>query len=381
VRAGAMQALGNFEQTGKTVKLLNRGLVDLSPNVRNAALASLVKVLPPDKSIKRLETFAKDDEVPIRLGAALAAATLDDPRAAKVLRRLAGDSNLLIATRAIEGLGSHMTPETREFLHQALGNRDNGIRLAAVLALRQVPDPSDAEVLIRAFDASEGDVSAEVDFNVLENLGLIGGDGARQFVSRATSDERPYVRRVARRVLAENFGVEVEAEPQSAMNTTDPEEVPFPGREFPDWKFNPFVEVSTSKGDLVFELFPAEAPVHVYNFLKLAKRGDYDGVEFHRVVPDFVAQGGDYRGDGNGARPWRGESLPHEFGMRKYTTGSLGMPRNQDVDSGGSQFFVTHRPTPHLDGRYTLFGELRAGGEVLDRIEGCDRILGVRILR
>jgi len=57
------------------------------------------------------------------------------------------------------------------------------------------------------------------------------------------------------------------------------------------------------------------------------------------------------------------------------------MPRNQDVDSGGGQFFVTHRPTPHLDGRYTIFGELRGGGEVLDRIEVGDRILGVRILR
>ena len=61
--------------------------------------------------------------------------------------------------------------------------------------------------------------------------------------------------------------------------------------------------------------------------------------------------------------------------------GSLGMPRNEDVDSGGSQFFVTHRPTPHLDGRYTVFGELRAGGAVLDSIEVGDRILSVRLLR
>jgi len=174
VRAGAMQALGNFEQTEKTQKLLNRGLVDLSPTVRSAALASLVKILPADESIERLKTFARHDEVPIRLGAALAAATLEDPRAAEVLRNLAVDPNLLVATRAIEGLGNHMSPETRAFLHRVLGNRDNGIRLAAVLALRQAPDSSDAEVLIGAFETSEGDVSAEVDFNVLENLGQIG---------------------------------------------------------------------------------------------------------------------------------------------------------------------------------------------------------------
>ena len=143
----------------------------------------------------------------------------------------------------------------------------------------------------------------------------------------------------------------------------------------------PIVEISTNRGVIVFELFPADAPLHVYNFLPLGRDNHYDNLGFHRVVPDFVVQGGDYRGDGNGARPWRGSSLPHEFGPRKYTTGSLGMPRNEDVDSGGSQFFITHRPTPHLDGRYTIFGELRAGGAVLDRIEMGDRILGVRILR
>ena len=131
----------------------------------------------------------------------------------------------------------------------------------------------------------------------------------------------------------------------------------------------------------MFELFPAEAPIHVYNFLELARRGEYDGLVFHRVVPDFVIQGGDYRGDGNGARPWRGESLRHEIGPRKYARGSLGMPRYEDIDSGGSQIFVTHRPTPHLDGRYTIFGELRAGGDALDLIEVGDRILGLRILQ
>ena len=141
------------------------------------------------------------------------------------------------------------------------------------------------------------------------------------------------------------------------------------------------VEVSTSRGALVFELFPAEAPVHVPNFLELARRGEYDGRIFHRVVPDFVIQGGDYRGDGNGSRPWQGSALRHELGPRDFVRGSLGMPRNDDVDSGGCQFFVTHRPTPHLDGRYTVFGELRAGGAALDAIEVGDRILGVRVLR
>ena len=95
-------------------------------------------------------------------------------------------------------------------------------------------------------------------------------------------------------------------------------------------------------------------------------------------MPDFVIQGGCYRGDGNGSVTWRDGALRHEIGPRKYVRGSLGMPRNEDMESGGSQIFITHRPTPHLDGRYTIFGELRSGFDVLDSIEVGDRILHVQ---
>jgi cyclophilin family peptidyl-prolyl cis-trans isomerase len=131
---------------------------------------------------------------------------------------------------------------------------------------------------------------------------------------------------------------------------------------------------------MVFELFPNETPAHVFNFLALVEKHHYDGLTFHRVVPDFVIQGGDLRGDGNGGVTWRGEPLRAEFTPRAYVRGSLGMPRNEDPDSGGSQFFVTHRETPHLDGRYTLFGELRTGFEVLDAVEVGDRIESITLL-
>ena len=118
--------------------------------------------------------------------------------------------------------------------------------------------------------------------------------------------------------------------------------------------------------------------MHVYSFLELARRGTFEGLRFHRVVPDFVVQGGDPRGDGNGGQSWRGEPLRHELSELGFIEGSLGMPRNDDLESGGGQLFVTHRPTPHLDGRYTIFGELRSGSSVLDSIERGDRILMVR---
>ncbi len=110
-------------------------------------------------------------------------------------------------------------------------------------------------------------------------------------------------------------------------------------------------------------------------------RGAYDATSWHRVVPDFVVQGGDPRGDGNGGGTWRGpdDALRLEVTRRRYGTGSLGMPRNEDRDSGGRQVFVTHRPTPHLDGRYTIFGELQAGFEVLAALQEGDTIVTARV--
>ena len=114
-----------------------------------------------------------------------------------------------------------------------------------------------------------------------------------------------------------------------------------------------------------------EAPRHVSSFLDLARKGFYDGLIFHRVVPSFVIQGGDPRADGWGDA---GYYLIDEIGRRLYKRGSVGMPKAGD-DSGGCQIFVTHLPTPHLDSRYTIFGEVIEGLEVVDRIEVGDRIL------
>jgi len=253
-------------------------------------------------------------------------------------------------------------------LQTLLADSDNGIRLSAVTALVEHPDAGDLEPLERCYDTSTGDISTEIRFNVLRAAGKIGGEPAKAFIVKGLLDTQPFVRRVAREELAK-LGVTGSLDDFAL--------------DLPHYDTNPLVDVVTSKGVMRFELFPDETPVHVASFLALAARDHYDGTPFHRVVPDFVIQGGDYRGDGNGGGTWKGksESLRHEITPRKYVRGSLGMPRNEDVDSGGSQIFVTHRPTPHLDGRYTIFGELRAGFDVLDAIEVGDTITDVKRVR
>jgi len=134
------------------------------------------------------------------------------------------------------------------------------------------------------------------------------------------------------------------------------------------------VEVETEAGTLRLSLDCPRAPQTCLNFLQLAGQGLFDGVPFHRVVPDFVVQGGDPRGDGTGGP---GYAIRDEINRRRYVRGTLGMALS-GADTGGSQFFLTHSPQPHLDGAYTAFGHLVTGHDVLDRITRGTRILAVR---
>lgn len=134
------------------------------------------------------------------------------------------------------------------------------------------------------------------------------------------------------------------------------------------------VLLETSKGDVVLDLACAEAALTCANFLSLAAQGFYDGLLFHRVVPDFVVQGGDPRGDGSGGPAWE---VRDEINLLRFDRGVLGMALS-GPDTGGSQFFVTLAPQTHLDGGYTSFGRVAGGLEVLDALEQWDRILRVR---
>ena len=135
------------------------------------------------------------------------------------------------------------------------------------------------------------------------------------------------------------------------------------------------LRIQTERGTMEFALFASDAPLTVYNLMSLADDGYFDGQLFHRVVPNFVVQAGDPRGDGNGGP---GYAIRDELNRHRYLRGTLGMALS-GPDTGGSQFFVTHSPQPHLDGGYTVFGQLADGGDVLDRIVQGDRIVRVTL--
>jgi cyclophilin family peptidyl-prolyl cis-trans isomerase len=140
-------------------------------------------------------------------------------------------------------------------------------------------------------------------------------------------------------------------------------------------RFSPHAYIDTDRGTIEIELAILDAPLTVTNFIALARKGFYDGVAVHRLVPDFVMQHGDPRGDGEGGP---GYAIRDEINQRPYLRGTVGMALDWK-DTGGSQYFITHSPQPHLDGRYTVFGHVVAGMDVVDRIEQWDVVRKIRI--
>jgi peptidylprolyl isomerase len=133
--------------------------------------------------------------------------------------------------------------------------------------------------------------------------------------------------------------------------------------------------LETEKGTLVFRLYPEVAPRTVARISELADQGFFDGITFHRVVADFVVQAGDPTGTGEGGS---GKTIPAEFSHLHYIRGSVGMARDDDINSNDSQFFICITDQPHLDGKYTLFGQVFQGEDILDRIRQGDKILRMR---
>ena len=126
--------------------------------------------------------------------------------------------------------------------------------------------------------------------------------------------------------------------------------------------------IETEKGDIVVELFAKDAPKTVNNFVFLAREGFYNGTTFHRVIPGFMAQGGDPTGTGTGGPGYKFED---EFSQRRHGTGALSMA-NSGPNTNGSQFFITYAPQPGLDGKHTVFGQVITGMDVLNRITPKD---------
>lgn len=252
----------------------------------------------------------------------------------------------------------------------------DGSPQAGVAAARALADPAfqplgNAGLLVEAYRGMDPATRSEPMMAVLEGLSGGGYPEARPLLEEAAVRPEPAIRLLALDLLR-GLGLPTPASPEGVQAPALPDVPEL------DWAYlaelgpAPALRLETERGTVLLRLRTEEAPLTVQTLTRLAREGRYDGVAFHRVVPNFVVQGGDFSsGDGFGAA---GFTIRSEFTTLAFREGVVGMA-SAGKDTEGSQFFITHSAQPHLDGSYTAFGRVERGKDVVDRLMVGDVIV------
>jgi cyclophilin family peptidyl-prolyl cis-trans isomerase len=263
----------------------------------------------------------------------------------------------------------------RQIVNGALTDPNPGVRAAAIEVLGLFNDSAVLPILAEAVARSASEASADVPIAVIAVAEKLRADpAARGIVEAVYRQPKTLVARLARRSLLRSFRADPASFPQPEYRTgkTAADYGALLAEAVKHWE----ARVETSRGAFTIRLAGDVAPLTTVNFLRLAREKFFDGVAIHRVVPNFVLQDGDPTGTGNGDPGWE---IRDELNPLEYGRGTVGMALS-GPDTGGSQWFVTHSPQPHLNGLYTVFGQVIAGQEVIERIEQWDRIERVTVL-
>jgi cyclophilin family peptidyl-prolyl cis-trans isomerase/HEAT repeat protein len=404
----AIRAVGAMGEA-RGVDLLTPLLRSPSPVVKSEALAALA-LLPPVASLRPTVVAQVGDPDPAVRGAALRALSrLDREDFALVLSGLDPDPERSVQAAKAAALGEAGDEISQGILEAMLKDEQAGVLPAVLEALRKAKGPASADLLRRYLEHADPVVRGAA----AEGLAALGTGGvtpallaawkrsladteleARLAIVDALGAQKEDASVVALREVAGNDPARVVRARASAALKARGQEAVWPGfepasRTALDYRlamgpyeagtgpalFTPRAIVHTRRGRIEIHLDIVEAPLTSASFMDLARRGFYNGLPFHRVVPGFVVQGGDPRGDGSGGP---GYTLRCEIGQRFYGRGAVGMAL-AGKDTGGSQFFVAQSPQPHLDGGYTIFGRVASGMEVVDQIRPGDLIDRVEI--
>jgi len=342
IKAAAIFYLAKIEQQ-EVIPLID-SLIDLNDSFVNARIANALAVIGGETVKPRLASLFKDSLASVRTAAFEALCKVDSGNIDYYLKTALDDNDKVIRSSAIEIIGQL---KMRNYLD----------RLGSIMNMREKAD----------IDVKRSIVEAVAQFldNPADSL-------AEDILYHALLDDNYIVSRDAAAVYAEKLNYDKSAfaaYPHGLVSA----------RNIKSWlgkyRNNPTANILTNRGEIKLELFFDVAPMTVYNFITLAKEGFFDGLSFHRVVPAFVIQGGDPRGDGWGGP---GYSLRCEYSDLTYRRGAVGMAHS-GKDTGGSQFFITLMPQPHLDARYTLFGQVVSGMETVDQIVRGDIIEHIEI--
>lgn len=342
------------------------------PSVRSAALAALART-DADTFISAISGLAPDEHWSVRASLATTLGTLSRDRAQAPLTAMLSDGDQRVIPAVLDALAKIGATNAVDVLTARLKAEDPVVRAAAARGLATLKAPNVAGALADAVKTAQADGLYIARAAALDALAALDPATAKPIVTAALGDKDWAVRLHAADVLKKLDPSSTAAPTRPAPDPIAPELAALDAMIAP--KYSPQAYISTSKGEIQFELAVLDAPRTVANFMALVKKNYFRGVQLHRVVPDFVIQDGDPRGDGEGGP---GYTIRDEINQRPYLRGTVGMALDW-ADTGGSQFFITHSPQPHLDGRYTVFGQVISGMDVVDRLQQWDTITGIRV--
>jgi cyclophilin family peptidyl-prolyl cis-trans isomerase/HEAT repeat protein len=368
----AVTAAGAVRAAGATDLLLDL-LSHPTPAVRAAVLRSL-RQIDAQNFMLVLSGLDPDRHWSVRAALASVLGTLAPPAALPRLTPMLKDSDLRVVPAVLTALRTLKAPGLDRTLLDWLRHDDPILRAAAATELGELKPAGGAQALVEAWKVAARDETYVARGAILGALAGLGRDASEATLREGLNDRDFAVRTRAAALLGPMVpGEDVAAAIRPAPTRRAADDYAAPERVSPT--VSPHLFVDTDRGTIEIELAVLDAPETCATFVELAGRGFFNGSLVHRVVPNFVVQDGDPRGDGEGGP---GFTIRDERNERAYLRGTVGLALDW-AETGGSQFFITHSPQPHLDGRYTVLGRVVAGMEVVDRLQQWDAIRRVRV--
>ncbi len=364
-RAAAAEALEKIGERGAKDALL-QGMMDTSVLVRVHCVRALAACLG-EKSEMFIDQARRDGSRLVRAEAIACYGRAGMSKRITDLDKIAsGDKDPMMRAAAVSALGELKDPGVPQLLIPKLQDADFTVSAAAVDALGKHAHRPAIAALVGAYYAPRGREFVDVQIEAVRVLGELGAVEAESLLVEAVSHDDYRVRDAAGEAFKKLGKTPPAVSPTRAARETSYDRsrrkllAPPTGTRR--------ATIVTSRGDIEVELFGDDAVQTVANFLNLAKRGFFKDLTIHRVVPDFVIQGGDPRGDGSGDA---GYTVPAEVSRHEYGAGYLGIA-DAGKDTGSCQWFITLSPQPHLNGRYTIFGRVTKGMDVVWKIDRGD---------
>ena len=344
---------------------------DPAPAIRGAAIRALA-AMDSETFLTTLSGMDPDRDWTVRTAQADALAMLPGAQGEARLVGMLQDRDQRVIPAVLRALIAAKAPNAERILIDQLKADDFVVRSTAANSLASLKAMGAVPALVEAYRATAGDSTYVARAAILTAVNTLDPAAARPLLQAALQDNDWAVRIKAAMLLRDqgvtDTAATIRPAPVRPMDDATRQFLVAP-------PFSPHAFVQLDKGTIEIELAITDAPLTSANFMDLARKGFFNGIAIHRVVPDFVVQDGDPRGDGEGGP---GYTIRDELNQLPYLRGTVGMALDWK-DTGGSQFFITHSPQPHLDARYTAFGRVVNGIELVDRIQPGDVIRRVQI--